>query len=94
MIDPYTLSVILFFAILGVIIYRDRKKIDFKYILLMRRTKRFRNILDSIARKSILFWKIVGTIALLFCLFFMIYGTWNMINIAYLVYSGEVSPEC
>ena len=91
MIDPYTLSVILFFAILGVIIYRDRKKIDFKYILLMRRTKRFRNILDSIARKSILFWKIVGTIALLFCLFFMIYGTWNMINIAYLVYSGVIS---
>ena len=35
MIDPYTLSVLLFFGILAIVIYRDRKNIDFKYILIM-----------------------------------------------------------
>jgi membrane-associated protease RseP (regulator of RpoE activity) len=90
MIDLYLLSVIIFFAILGIVIYRDRKNIDFKYILLMRRTKRFRDILDRIAGKSVRFWKIVGTIAFLVCIFFLIYGTWNIMNLAYLVFTGVV----
>ena len=92
MIDLYLLSVILFFAILGIVIYRDRKNIDFKYILLMRRTKRFRNVLDRIASKSVRFWKVLGTIAFLVCMFFLIYGTWNIINIAYLIYTGLRLP--
>ena len=90
MIDLYTVSVFIFFAILGVLIYKDRKNIDFKYILFMRRTKRFSKLIDSIARKSILFWKIVGTIAFFVCMFFLIFGTWNMINLAYLVLEGVI----
>jgi membrane-associated protease RseP (regulator of RpoE activity) len=57
----------------------------------MRRTKRFKNILDRIANKSILFWKVIGTIAFFVCLFFMIYGTYTMINVAYLVYTGVIT---
>jgi membrane-associated protease RseP (regulator of RpoE activity) len=92
MIDLYLLSVILFFSLLAVLIYRDRKKIDFKYyILFMRRTKRFRDILDRIARKSILFWKIVGTIAIVVCLYFMAQGTYALISTAYLVYTGVIT---
>ncbi|MFH0929256.1 MAG: site-2 protease family protein [Candidatus Aenigmatarchaeota archaeon] len=90
MIDLYTASVLVFFGLLGIVIYRDRKNIDFKYILIMRRTKKFRDVLDRIAKKSIGFWKIIGTLAFLVCLFFMLYGTWNMVNIAYLVYSGVI----
>ena len=81
MIDLYSLSVIVFFAILAVLIYKDRKNIDFKYILFMRRTKKFRNAIDNIARKSPLFWKIVGTIAILICLFYMIQGTYLLFTI-------------
>ncbi|MBN2202843.1 MAG: site-2 protease family protein [Candidatus Aenigmarchaeota archaeon] len=90
MIDLYTASVVAFFAFLGVIIYRDRKNIEFKYVLLMRKTKRFSKLLDDVAKKSIGFWKIVGTLAFIVCLFFMIYGAWNMVNVAYLVYSGAI----
>ena len=90
MIDLYTVSVLIFFAILGVLIYRDRKKIDFKYILFMRRTKRFSKLLDDIAKKSILFWKIIGTIAFIFCIIFMVYGTWNMIYLARLAFEGFI----
>jgi membrane-associated protease RseP (regulator of RpoE activity) len=91
MIDLYLLSVILFFGILAILIYNDRKNIDFKYILFMRRTKRFRNILDRIAQKSPLFWKVVGTIAFIICLAVMIYGTWNLINVVYLIYTGVIT---
>jgi len=91
MIDLYLLSVIIFFLILAILIYRDRKNIDFKYVLFMRRTKRFRNILDKIAKKSILFWKIVGTIAFLVCLFFMINGTYTMFDVAYKVSIGVIT---
>ena len=91
MIDLYLLSVVIFFAILGVLIYRDRKNIDFKYILLMRRTKRFRNILDKIAKESITFWKVIGTIAFVVCLIVMIYGTYVMVDIAYLIQTGVIT---
>jgi membrane-associated protease RseP (regulator of RpoE activity) len=76
MIDPYSLSVILFFVILGILIYRDRKNIEIKYILVIKKTKRFRDIIDKIAKKSPLFWKIVGTVAIVICLFYMIQGVY------------------
>lgn len=91
MIDLYLLSVIMFFLILAVLIFRDRKNINFNYFLLMRRTKRFRSILDKIAKKSILFWKIVGTIAFLVCLYYMLSGVYLILSTAYLVYTGVIT---
>jgi membrane-associated protease RseP (regulator of RpoE activity) len=91
MIDLYTLSVIVFFAFLGVLIYRDRKNIDFKYILFMRRTKRFTNLIDRIARISPFFWKTVGSLAVFVCFIAMVYGTYILIQTAYLVYTGVIT---
>jgi membrane-associated protease RseP (regulator of RpoE activity) len=91
MIDLYTLSVIAFFAFLGILIYRDRKNIDFKYILFMRRTKRFTKVIDRIARISPSFWKIVGSIAVVVCSVAMVYGTYILIQTAYLVYAGVIT---
>ena len=75
MIDLYTLSVLLFFGILAIVIYSDRKNIDFKYILIMRRTKKFRKLIDNIAKDSPRFWKVIGTLGILVCFFYMIQGT-------------------
>ncbi|MBU5575359.1 MAG: site-2 protease family protein [Candidatus Aenigmarchaeota archaeon] len=48
--DIYTISIIVFFIILGVLIWFDRKKIEIKnYILIMRRTKKFSNLIDNIS---------------------------------------------
>jgi len=74
--DLYIISVIAFFGILAILIYRDRKNIDFKYILVMKRTKRFKDSIDKIARKSPLLWKIIGTFAILICFFYMIQATY------------------
>ena len=81
MIDLYTLSVLVFFAFLAVIIYKDRKNIDFKYILFMRKTKKFRNLIDSIAKISPRFWKFIGTFGVLVCFFYMIQGTFLLTTI-------------
>jgi len=88
MIDPYLLSVMIFFSFLAVLIYKDRKNIDFNYVLIMKRTKRFRNILDRIAKKSPSFWKIVGSIAFIICLLSMVYGIYLILLSDYLVYTG------
>lgn len=77
--DLYLISIMAFFAFLAILIYRDRKNIDFKYILVMKRTKRFKDSIDKIARKSPLFWKIIGTFAILICLFYMIQGTYLIV---------------
>lgn len=81
MIDLYTLSVLIFFAFLAIIIYKDRKNIDFKYILFMRKTKRFRKLIDNIAKISPRFWKIVATFGVVVCFFYMIQGTFLLTTI-------------
>ena len=91
MIDLYTLSVIVFFALLAILIYKDRKNIDFKYILFMRRTKRFTNLIDRIARISPFFWKAVGSLAVFICFVAMAYGTYILIQTAYLVFTGVIT---
>ena len=89
-LDPYLLSVILFVIILAVIIYKDRKKIEFKYILFLRRTKRFRDNINAIAEKSPRFWKIIGSIAIVAAFVVMIYSLIQIGNLVYLVYSGAI----
>ena len=76
MIDPYSMSVLVFFVILGILIYRDKKNLEIKYILVMKRTKKFRDLIDKIAQKSPLFWKIVGSIAVIVAFYFMIQGVY------------------
>jgi len=90
MIDLYLLSVILFFAVLGILIYRDRKHIEFKYILVMRRTKRFKKLIDKIARKSPLLWKIIGTIAIAVCLYYMLQGLYLLSMMGYYISTGVI----
>jgi membrane-associated protease RseP (regulator of RpoE activity) len=91
MVDFYTLSVIAFFAVLGILIYRDRKNIQVSsYIVLMRRTRRFTDLLDRIAKLSPRGWRFVGTVAVIVCFFAMIYGTYLIGQTAYLVYQGVI----
>ena len=92
MVDPYTLSVIAFFAILGVLIYKDRKNIELNsYVIIMRRTKRFTKLIDRIASFSPRFWRAVGSVAVVVCFIVMAYGTYLLVQTAYLVYTGVIN---
>jgi membrane-associated protease RseP (regulator of RpoE activity) len=78
-LDVYTASVIIFFALLGIIIYKDRKNFEIKYILFMRRTKKGIEILDKIAKPK-LFWKIVSTIGIVVAFYLMFTGMYDLVD--------------
>lgn len=91
MLDYYLLSVIAFFALLAVLIYRDRKKIQFSYyVLFMRRTKRFRDVIDSVAKASPGFWKVFGTIGVIIAFGAMFFGLYSISQAAALALSGNI----
>jgi len=91
MLDYYLLSVIAFFAVLAVLIYRDRKKIQISYYLLyMRRTSRFRNFIDSVAKAAPRFWKVFGTIGVIVAFCAMFFGLYSMSQAAALALSGKI----
>ncbi len=90
MVDIYAISILVFIAILAAVVYKDRKNIEFKnYVLMMRRTKRFMNILNSIAKASPTFWKIVGTIGVIVAVYYMFFGVYNLLLVTNKIYLGE-----
>lgn len=75
MLDGYLLSVVVFAAVLGFLIWRDRKHIECQYgVLLMRRTKRFGQLIERTAALSRPGWKLLSTLAILICFGSMAYG--------------------
>ncbi len=56
MIGVDMLSFLLFLVVVGLFIYRERKKIEFQGIALMRRTKRGKKLIDRLAKPKT-FWK-------------------------------------
>jgi membrane-associated protease RseP (regulator of RpoE activity) len=88
--DIYTLSVFAFIILLAFLVYTRRKRIEFHGILLLYRTKRFRNMIDTIAQKFPRLWKIVGTIGIIVAFYFMASGMLYLIESAMLIHSGEI----
>ena len=89
--DFYLLSVIVFFALMAGLIYKDRKKIQFSYyVLFMRRTTRFRNFIDSVAKASPGFWKVFGTIGVIVAFGAMFFGFYSITQAAELALSGKI----
>jgi membrane-associated protease RseP (regulator of RpoE activity) len=75
--DLYLTSVLAFFAVLGVIIYKDRKNVEVKYILLMRKTKKGIVFLDKIAKYK-KFWGIVGILGVIIAFYLMFTGVFTL----------------
>ncbi len=89
-LDFYFISVIVFFIILGLALYRDRKNLEVKYILIIRRSKKGLEIFDKIAKNS-KFWKILGNIGILASLYLMIFGLVNLIAISKAIIEGKIT---
>lgn len=93
MIDYYLLSVIAFFALLAIAIYRDRKKIKigYHYLFYARKTKRFSNFIDSVARAAPRFWKVFGTVGVVAAFGAMAFGLYSISQAAELALSGKIN---
>lgn len=69
------ITALLFYAVLGIIIYKNRKKIEFiDKIFLAYKWKSGVNIIRLFTRLGSWFFKILSTISIPVCLFFMIFG--------------------
>ncbi len=84
-VDVYFVSVVAFVCLLVYAIYRDRKNIEFHFILLIRKTQHGKKLLDSIAKISPRFWKIASTVYVIVAFAFMAYGLYMMAASAKLV---------
>lgn len=85
--DVYMISVLIFIAILALLIYKDRKNIEFRYFLILRRTKFGIKMLDKIAKPK-KFWKIFSTIGILVAFFLMFEGFYSLIVYGKLLIEG------
>ncbi len=77
------LSVIVFFGILAVIIYRDRKNIEFKSGLIMRRTKRGKKAIYDFTKKHRKKLIIIGNIAIIVGVIASVFGFFTLVQSLY-----------
>jgi membrane-associated protease RseP (regulator of RpoE activity) len=90
--DLYSVSVILFFAMIGVVLYVDRKKIEHSHLVLfMRRTKRFGKFIDDVAKCCPKFWRFFYNIGVIIAILAMVYGLFLISLASYKVISGEIT---
>ena len=74
-LDPYLLSVLVFALLIVALIVKDRRKIERKVILFIRRTEKGRDLIDMVVSISPQFWKKVGALAAMIGFGGMIFGT-------------------
>lgn len=75
------------------ILFRDKLKIDIEGPILMRRTTRLRDSIDSIAQKSPRFWKVFMTIGIPVAVFFMGFTLYAIIQASTMIFqSPQVVP--
>lgn len=77
-VDVYFISVLAFIGLLAVVIYKDRKNIQFYYVLMIRRTHRGEKAIDRIAKLSPKIWRFLSTIFVMLAFYFMAYSLYMM----------------
>jgi len=77
------LSIIVFFGVLAIIIFRDRKNIEFKFGLIMRRTNRGKKLIYDFAAKHKKALKIAGNIAIVVGVIASALGFFTLVQSSY-----------
>jgi len=85
MFDLYFWSVAAFFVALAALIFVNRKKIEFHYVLAMYRTQRGKKFIDDIANASPRFWKIISTLGIVAGFAIMAYAIYMLALSSHLV---------
>jgi membrane-associated protease RseP (regulator of RpoE activity) len=91
MFDLYFASVVLFFATLAYIIYRDRKNLEIHYVLVMRKTQWGKDIIDAAAERFPLFWKVFSTVGVFVAFGLMAYGVYLISLSAQLIINRAIT---
>ena len=83
MINLETISIIIFFSILAILAYRDRKNVEFKYGLLTRRTKKGKKLIYQFAEKHRKKLQTLGTVGVVVGVCASIYGFFTLFISSY-----------
>jgi membrane-associated protease RseP (regulator of RpoE activity) len=88
-------SILIFLGILGILIYLDRKNIEFNFGLFIRRTKKGKKIIYDIGDKHRGKLKIIGTIAIIVGVIASVSGFFLLVRSTYtfIVKPEEATPE-
>lgn len=86
--DIETLSIFVFFGVIGILLYLDKKNIEFNKGLVIKRTKKGIKILSEIAKKHRKFLIIVGNFAVGLCIVVSLVGLFFLVRATF---SGERS---
>jgi len=85
MFNVYFWSVIMFFGALAIVIYRDRKNLEFHKILVIKRTDRGKKLLNNVASWNPGFWNVLSTLFVIVAFAFMLYGMYILSLSTYFV---------
>ncbi|NOZ82160.1 MAG: hypothetical protein GXO63_03375 [Candidatus Micrarchaeota archaeon] len=87
--DVYLLSVLVFLALVAIAVFLDRKNIEIKGPVLMRRTKRFFSVIETLSAPKRA-WKILLTFGIFLSVLLMIYGLFVLSTTAVKIMKGEI----
>ncbi|MFH1623244.1 MAG: site-2 protease family protein [Candidatus Aenigmatarchaeota archaeon] len=90
MSDLYFWSVAAFFAALAALIFVNRSRIEFHYVLAMYRTQRGKRLIDSVANASPRFWKFVSALGVAAGFAIMAYAVYVLALSSHLVLTQVV----
>lgn len=65
MLDLEIVSTIIFFGLIGILLIKDRKNIQFSYGVIIRRWKKGKEIIDNLVKKHKKFLRVVGNLAII-----------------------------
>jgi len=77
-----------FILVVGLLIYRDRRKVKFDKIIFIRRTKKGRDFIDRTASRFSGFWKIFGVAGVVVAVLLLALGSFFLISQAFAIMGG------
>ncbi len=77
-----------FIVIIAGLIYSDRESVKLEGIMIMRRTKKGRDIIDAVAKRFEGFWRKISIVGIVLAVVLMIFGALLLASQAYLVATG------
>ena len=77
------LSVLVFFGVMAILVYLDRKNIEFKYGLVIRRTKKGKKMIYKFGKKHRKKLQILGNIGVIVCIVASIIGIFYLFRSSY-----------
>ncbi len=81
---------VLFILTVALLVIKDRKKMKFEGIVIMRRTQKGRKFIDSVARNHPRFWNALAVIGVIISVPALIAGTLFLVSNAFAILHGDV----